>query len=88
MSKFTKGIFYSILLTAGSIPAVSADEVFHEAVNQSLPFWSVIPFVVMLLAVAFVPLINGFVVGEEHEVGIARVRALLPYTILVCVWYF
>lgn len=59
MSKFTKGIFYSILLTAGSIPAVSADEVFHEAVNQSLPFWSVIPFVVMLLAVAFVPLING-----------------------------
>lgn len=59
MSKFTKGIFYSILLTAGSIPAVSADEVFHEAVNQSLPFWSVIPFVVMLFAVAFVPLING-----------------------------
>ncbi len=55
MSKFTKGIFYSILLTAGSIPAVSADEVFHETVNQSLPFWSVIPFVVMLLAVAFVP---------------------------------
>ena len=80
MSKFTKGIFYSILLTAGSIPAVSADEVFHETVNQSLPFWSVIPFVVMLLAVAFV--------GEEYEVGIARVRALLPYTILVCVWYF
>ena len=36
MSKFTKGIFYSILLTAGSIPAVSADEVFHETVNQSL----------------------------------------------------
>ena len=62
MSKFTKGIFYSILLTAGSIPAVSADEVFHEAVIQSLPLWS--------------------------EVGIARVRALLPYTILVCVWYF
>ena len=59
MSKFTKGIFYSILLTAGSIPAVSADEVFHETVNQSLPFWSIIPFVVMLLAVAFVPLING-----------------------------
>ena len=59
MSKFTKGIFYSILLTAGSIPAVSADEVFHETVNQSLPFWSVIPFVVMLLAVAFVPLINS-----------------------------
>lgn len=59
MLKFTKSIFYSLLLMAGSTPTVFADDVFHQTVNQSIPFWSVIPFVVMLLSVAFIPLING-----------------------------
>ena len=59
MRRSLKALPYAILLTAGSSPLVSAHEAVHQAVNMSLPLWSIIPFVALLLSVALVPLVNG-----------------------------
>ena len=59
MRRSLKALPYAILLTAGSSPLVSAQEAVHQAVNMSLPLWSIIPFVALLLSVALVPLVNG-----------------------------
>ncbi|ERT56448.1 MULTISPECIES: sodium:proton antiporter [Megasphaera] len=40
------------------IPAVFADEGTHHLVNQTLPLWSIIPFVGMLLSIAIIPLVK------------------------------
>ena len=41
-----------------SVLPVSASEALHHAVSQTLPIWSVVPFVGMLLSIAIAPLIN------------------------------
>lgn len=43
----------------GVFSLVSAQEAVHQTVNMSLPLWSIIPFVALLLSVALVPLVNG-----------------------------
>ena len=44
---------------ASAAPQLPASEAIHQTVNLSLPLWSVIPFVALLLSVALVPLVNG-----------------------------
>ena len=44
---------------ASAAPQLPASEAIHQMVNLSLPLWSVIPFVALLLSVALVPLVNG-----------------------------
>lgn len=44
MRRSLKALPYAIWLTAGSSPLVSANEAVHEAVDMSLPLWSIIPF--------------------------------------------
>ena len=58
MTKMYK-ILCSILacMTLSVLP-VSASEALHHAVSQTLPIWSVVPFVGMLLSIAIAPLIN------------------------------
>jgi Na+/H+ antiporter NhaD/arsenite permease-like protein len=40
------------------LPAVFADEATHQLVSTSLPAWSIIPFVGMLLSIAIIPLVK------------------------------
>ena len=58
MKKAFKLIFSAVLLLMVSAPAVFADEAAHEAVNESLPLWSIVPFVGMLLSIAIIPLVK------------------------------
>lgn len=45
--------------SSAAAPQLPASEAIHQMVNLSLPLWSVIPFVALLLSVALVPLVNG-----------------------------
>ena len=58
MKKAFKLILSAVFLLMVSAPAVFADEAAHEAVNESLPLWSIIPFVGMLLSIAIIPLVK------------------------------
>ncbi len=50
MKKTFRIIISALLLLMAGAPAVFADEAAHEAVNEALPLWSIIPFAGMLLA--------------------------------------
>ncbi|MCR4601463.1 MAG: sodium:proton antiporter, partial [Clostridia bacterium] len=59
MKKVFKLILTAVSMLLLSAPAVFADEAAHEAVNELLPIWSIIPFVGMLLSIAILPLVAG-----------------------------
>lgn len=84
MRRSLKALLYAIWLTAGSSPLVSANEAVHEAVDMSLPLWSIIPFVALLLSVALVPLVNGLW-WRRNEKWVAlfwSVAFLLPFSFI------
>jgi Na+/H+ antiporter NhaD/arsenite permease-like protein len=58
MKKAFRIILAAVALLCMSAPSVFADEAAHEAVNEALPMWSIIPFVGMLLSIAIIPLIK------------------------------
>ena len=58
MKKAFRLILGAVMALMMSAPAVFADEAAHEAVNESLPLWSIIPFVGMLLSIAIIPLVK------------------------------
>lgn len=59
MSKLFKRLLCILSLLLAATPAVFAEGIGHEAVSQSLPVWSIIPFVGMLLSIAVIPLIHA-----------------------------
>lgn len=58
MKKAFRTILAAVAVLVMSAPAVFADETAHEAVNEALPIWSIIPFVGMLLSIAIIPLVK------------------------------
>ncbi len=58
MKKIMTTLLGALCLLFVSAPAVFANEAAHEAVNESLPIWSIIPFVGMLLSIAIFPLVK------------------------------
>lgn len=58
MKKAFRVILGAVFVLLMSAPAVFADEAAHEAVNEALPVWSIIPFVGMLLSIAIIPLVK------------------------------
>ena len=58
MKKKTKILLCALCLFLLCTQAVFADEAAHEAVNESLPLWSMIPFACMLLSIAVFPLVK------------------------------
>ena len=59
MNKLCRILSGSLALLTLSAPPVFANEAAHELVNTSLPVWSIIPFVGMLLSIAIIPLFKG-----------------------------
>lgn len=58
MRKALRILISAFLMLMTCAPAVFADEAAHEAVNEALPLWSIIPFVGMLLSIAVIPLVK------------------------------
>lgn len=58
MTKVLRMLLCTMGLFLGTMPISMANEATHELVSQTLPVWSVIPFVGMLLSIAIVPLIK------------------------------
>ena len=58
MKKVFRLIFCAAALLMLGAQTVFADEAAHEAVNETLPVWSIIPFAGMLLSIAVFPLIR------------------------------
>ncbi len=58
MKKIMTTLLGALTLLFVSAPAVFANEAAHEAVNEALPVWSIIPFVGMLLSIAIFPLVK------------------------------
>ena len=58
-----KKVFFTfasaVMLMVLSAQSVFANEAAHEAVSESLPIWSIIPFVGMLLSIAIFPLVKA-----------------------------
>jgi Na+/H+ antiporter NhaD/arsenite permease-like protein len=58
MKKFFRLFLCVMTFLSMGLPAVFADEATHQLVGATLPAWSIIPFVGMLLSIAIVPLIK------------------------------
>ena len=59
MKKVFTAFVAALTLVIISAQTVFANEAAHEAVDESLPLWSIIPFVRMLLSIAIFPLVKA-----------------------------
>lgn len=58
MKKLFLSLFSTLCLSFMSLPLAFASGDAHEVVGATLPVWSIIPFVGMLLSIAIVPLVK------------------------------
>lgn len=58
MKKIYRLFLCTLTFLSMGLPAVFADEATHQLVSMSLPVWSIIPFVGMLLSIAIIPLVK------------------------------
>ena len=81
VKKIITALLSALTLLMAGAPAVFANEGVHELVGQTLPVWSVIPFVGMLLSIAIVPLFKPEW-WAKHMLGVAAawsVAFLVPF---------
>ncbi len=83
MKKLFQLLFCAVTVFTLGTQMVFADEAAHQIVNESLPVWSIIPFVGMLLSIAVLPLVKPEF-WERNMLKVALAWALvflIPFTV-------
>lgn len=85
MKKTYRILFSSLFLFIMSATAVFANEAAHEAVAESLPIWSIIPFAGMLLSIAIFPLVKPE--WWEHNMLKVAIAWSVVFLVPFCIAY-